>query len=1031
MIRNMMSGKARAGLLAALLACSLSANCIAADVNKHHTFRISAQALDTALLAFSNQTKVQVLMWASAGPQLQSSGVTGELTAVAALKTLLKDTGLAYRLIDAETVAIVDPKAAPMSASQDNLLHLTKIESTAATDDGHDAARSADPTEDDKVTEVVVLGKPTVNVDVKRSINDALPFQVITREDIQRAGFKTTTEMVQNFTANTQDLNIEGGTSGGNNQAGKAEINLRGLGVSNTLVLVNGRRLASGMPFSPQGDVSTVPLAAIDRVEMLSSGASAIYGSSAVGGVINLILRKEYQGTELDFTYGNTVGNGDAANRKLSFVSGWNSPAKHHNLTFYGTVGRQNRMTAGDLGLAERARDRILEVRPSLIFNSAIPPVSSRGNIHASSGTLGIPGNPAANFAGVPAGYDGSGGIAAFNAMAGVYNLDTNFGSAGGDELSLIDNAESASVGLNTYHRFTPAFNAFSELAYGYRRQFGERTRSTFLNVPGTNAFNPFGQRVFVSTITTDLGPPDFETTVDDLRAVAGLEGRLSPSWRYVADLTYQKNELAGSYKNVAAGYFLLSPNILNSSDPAIAYNPFLDFSSGARNSQAAIDMMNTNQNSRYHHYLKQAAARLFGGVDVLGRALKTVGGVEYRKEGYSDATVDYTSVATGETLRVSEATRGDKDRDVLSAYVEVQVPLLPVDVRQKLNLDVAARMEDFSDFGSTFNPIVALLYQPTEGFFMRASWGTGFVAPPLYLIDYNNIDSQPTEVYDPKRGGEAGGEVVIIADPKLGLPLDAETSESISYGLVLQPRALPGLRLSVDWFSIKKEDNLLIQLPQAIVDNEDGLPAGLVVRGPVDPNDGYEVGPILTAFYGWLNATRSKVEAIDVGLNYLVDTALGELSLSGNGTFTTDYSVQVALGAPNTDYLNRPLQSNGAPVKFRGLFGVNLQHGPFGAGVNLRHVGSYRARPGLEDLQGSAMVDSANEVGLQLSYEVSSAPGKWLSGVRLALNIANLLDETPVYVAELESAANGGYSQFGPLRGRNFSISLRKNFSN
>src|SRR5262249_42417670 len=163
-------------------------------------------------------------------------------------------------------------------------------------------------------------------------------------------------------------------------QGGKVEINLRGLGVSNTLVLVNGRRLAGNTAYSPQGDVSTIPLSAIDQVEMLSSGASAIYGSSAVGGVVNLILRKEYQGTEFDLNYGNNF-EGGVASRRMSFVTGYSTPEKQHNITFFGEASDQDPMTAGELGLAKRLRDRIMAARPSLILGSATPPMGNRGNI--------------------------------------------------------------------------------------------------------------------------------------------------------------------------------------------------------------------------------------------------------------------------------------------------------------------------------------------------------------------------------------------------------------------------------------------------------------------------------------------------------------------------------------------------------------------------------------------------------------------------------------------------------------------------
>lgn len=299
--RIVASALAGTGFLAAF---SPQAFARAEDLQTKHKFEIPAQALDTALLAFSDQAKVQVLMWAGSKTDAKSSGAMGELRSLDALNAILANTGLAYKQIDKETVAIVKPDGMDKSAVVGPPLHLAQSSSSSSenTQNSQNQSTASLPASEgkeheSKLEEIIVTGTHI------RGAAPSSPVLIISREDIDRSGYTSVGDVIrslpQNYSGgNSPQLTVGSapGIDNGASFSGGSSVNLRGLGSGSTLTLVNGHRLADDT-VNGAVDISLIPLAAIDRVEVVTDGASAAYGSDAVAGVVNIILKKDYSGS--------------------------------------------------------------------------------------------------------------------------------------------------------------------------------------------------------------------------------------------------------------------------------------------------------------------------------------------------------------------------------------------------------------------------------------------------------------------------------------------------------------------------------------------------------------------------------------------------------------------------------------------------------------------------------------------------------------------------------------------------------------
>ena len=332
-----MSGHRRSRIAVAVTAIIASVQfATAAELADTVALDITAQSLDRALLRFSEQTGIQVLMSTEIVEGKTTRGVRGQLPAEQALQQLLEGSGLQFRPIDRRAVTIAE-KAGSVGADASIASNNTRVAwvqdgQGGAVQTGSERASVRVPEESSegkstKLEEIVVTGSHIRGVAPESS-----PLSVYTRKEIEQSGAGTVDDFLRKL---PQNFALVGGetlaNNGGNTQASAnqsrgAGVNLRGIGSGSTLVLVNGRRIAAGGSDGSFVDVSTIPLSAIERVEVLTDGASAIYGADAVAGVINFVLRKDFDGAETSVRYGSTTRSGpDEISASQLFGRSWTS----------------------------------------------------------------------------------------------------------------------------------------------------------------------------------------------------------------------------------------------------------------------------------------------------------------------------------------------------------------------------------------------------------------------------------------------------------------------------------------------------------------------------------------------------------------------------------------------------------------------------------------------------------------------------------------------------------------------------------
>jgi outer membrane receptor protein involved in Fe transport len=1001
---------------------------------------ISAQQLPDALNSLARQTGLQLIFQVPDVAGASAPKVEGSYTPQAALGLLLSDTGLTYEFLDERTVAIRAPKA-ETSARKLNISQAAApradqaISDSAANEAGTRAAASQAPPVGDLsgLPEILVTGSKILNMDIQRTRDDPQPYVVFDRKNIETSGAANVNEFLsQRLTMNTSAARMEQTASP---LGGLSSINLRGLGASQTLILVDGHRIASASNSTPlQANLNGIPLAAIERIEVLPTTASGIYGGGATGGVVNVILRRDYSGAEVTTSYENSF-DASAGAVRVDFATGFTLENDRTNVLLMGSYADNDMMSLDDTRFHERARDRILANNPGFYFDNPMPPLGATPNIRSADGSpLFGPGTP--NFTSVPLGYTGGGGLAPLQANAGHYNLDSPgvAQNPGGARTHLLKESTTKAFAATVRRQFSDRVDAFLELA-------GSESESSYPTAVGLNTYtllasapnNPFGQAVRV-TVPLVGAETLSSASNDDRRAMGGVIVKLPGRWLAEADYTWSQATLRVEEPSMVFGAI---PAVMSGAldvlrDPS-AY-PF-DFS--PYRSPRSV-------NGPHRSTLKDATLRFAGPVMQLPAGpLSAATLLEYREE----------------ILPRSSFTGGyfpGKSQDVMSAYVELKAPLIAgetVGAESKLELQIAGRYDDYSVTGATgyvfdgsgavvervtsdassFNPTLGLRFQPFEDVMFRASWGTGFLPPSVSQIFPNPPSLElMSEGIDPLRGNTPAGpyETVYGGNPAL----TPEESESFSVGAVLRPRFIEGLRLSVDYSRIRKTDNIVELTAQQILDNE-ALLSNRVTRGEPLPGDpaGW-AGPVTLLDASLINISRARVEAYDFALDYNFDAAgFGTIDFYLLGTLQTHYVTQVVPSLPEEE--NVGVTSN-SPLKLKANAGVTWQRGPWTAGWISRYYDAYdvAANP----LSAGAVI-VANQGGLRVSDQIYhdlfashrfiAEPGSLLDGLQVQLSVKNIFDSTPPFDAGSANASPYYYSAFGDPRGATYYISLKKTF--
>lgn len=793
-------------------------------------------------------------------------------------------------------------------------------------------------------------------------------------------------------------------------------MNLRGLGADATLVLVNGRRMAGSGLRGDFADVSALPTAAVERVDVLLDGASALYGSDAVGGVVNVILRRDFDGAETRARVG--VASGDAAREtQLAQTLGktWDTG---HVLVSYEYYQRDA------LAAAKRDYAASDDLRPfgGTDHRSFF---SHPGNILVFDAAAGAY-KPA--YA-IPAGQNGS-GLTAASFLPGQVNLQSTRNGT-----DILPGQERNSVYLALSQELTPRVEVSVDGRFS-RREFDFRSAPIQTQIPITAA-NP--HYVPIPGMTTqniaysfgdEVGPVLGAGSSENLGLSAGAKVGFGKTWQVEGYAAYAREVgLTGNRHFINSA--LLTEALGGPDNPATPFQAARDgyfnpYGAAGANSRTILDFISSGY-SRTRNITRDRSANIQADGTLFalpGGDVKMALGANWRREQFAQSSDSFLSSATPRS-----SVPLNYRRTVTSGFAELRIPLVgPANAMpgvQRLELSLAGRVESFSDVGTTTNPKVGLVWEPDDVVRVRATYGTSFRAPSLSEV-YEAPDVSATFV--PHNG------VRLLSVIKYGgnLDLKPETATSWTAGVDLSPHQIPGLKLSATWFRTTFSDRIgqPARTNIAATLNDPTLANFYHLVDPANPADIAAVNALITfptypyqglfpaSAYGaiidarWVNTASVQVEGVDGQAAWGFDDGADHVDLTANGSYLLSYTRQLTPTSPTVDNVGQA----GYPARFRGRAEAAWRRGPWGASLALNYLASEK------DAAGKS-IDSWTTADLQLQW-TSDQPGL-LSGLSLALNVQNLADTAPPFY---DSPQGVGFdaANADPL-GRYVSIQLTK----
>lgn len=973
-------------------------------------FDITPGPLEVALRKVAQERNLQILFAPEDVKGVMTAGVKGRFSAEDALRELLKGTALTISTNGSGVFAI-----RPAAASSGK---------RAAIDRAHDVIVGA--------PEILVTGSRSLNMDKPRSRDDAQPYVILGRDAIASSGAVNIGDFLKerlpmNSTAATMDQtnNVQGNLS---------QINLRGLGTGQTLILIDGHRTANVSNSTPlQPNLNGIPLSAIERIEVLPTTASAIYGGGATGGVVNVILRRDFEGGEVKLAYENN-SSFDSAIRRLEATFGDTFNGGRTSVLVAASTAHTDPLLNLESDIVNQARRTIANNNPSFFFGAADPLLGATTNIRSVSGApLFGPGT--SNFTYVAPGYAGGRGRDPLRAQAGTYNFDladTAQTPSGGRAL-LFKEGSTNSFWTSVRHEFSSRFQMFAEFVANDDRSYipstsGGNNFTVAANAPN----NPFGQAIRVSVPLVGYESM-FTTQNSDRRALAGLIFKLPGRWQGEVDYTWSRTHLS-----------ILTPITFTTAFAAAVQAGTIDVLRDTNAYPLNLDtyIVPRTDGGSFFSTLKDVTARAAGPVINLPAGPAVL-----------SALVEHREEDLGETITPT-VIFPPKSQSVDSAYTELTVPLVGEANRRtgihRFDIQVAGRFDDYKVTGTTgaivrsaptpvasvtshtrsTNPMIGLRYEPSASTMLRASWGTGFLPPAVnQLLPTRGASVAGTGAFDPRRNNEP---VSALTNSGGNPDLKPEESKSMSLGMVLTPQSVSGARLSVDYTRIRKTDNILSLTAQQTIDNEGVLP-GRVTRAAVAPGSPFAVGPITVLDRSLINLASSKADAIDLAIDYALESRrAGMFRFFALATRQIHFETQIISSLPTVENVGI---TNAFPLKFRGNAGVTWRLNNYGLGWIVRYFDSYvvAANPTTSGevtvrSQGGERVPSQSYHDIYASYrwERNNA---FLSGVDFQLGIKNLFNRRPPLDASNTVSIPYLYSPFGDARGVVFYGSIKAAF--
>ena len=874
------------------------------------------------------------------------------------------------------------------------------------------------------------------------------PVSVVTRADLTASGHASLGDILQSLPAQSNASNAQVNAGGD----GTTRINLRGLGAPRTLVLLNGRRIVNGGPGADAAvDINAIPLAAIERVEILKDGASALYGADAVGGVVNLVTRPQYDGLDVSLLT-STSQHGDGTEYDASFVTGFTSGDKRTYLVISGGYQRHDPVYAGDRAFSTFQDSYDFATRTARRIASLAAPA---GRLDASSigaGGVHLPGC-ASDICKPTAG----GGFTDFTAGDPYNEAASNY---------LYTPSSRYNVFATAGNRVNDNLALLIEVLYLHRnsdRQLSPVAFEADTPISKDSLYNPTGGDILdYRRRITELGPRQYLDTVSMIRFVLGVTGSVPADWGILKDWNYEVSYNYGETKSfLGTTGQLLRPRVADSLGPSMIYNgtPICVRVPGDPSTQVVyvinhadgsvetIPCVPLNLLATAGAIPREQLKNLtFGdagnGSDTMRTALATTSGRiaelpnhgdvslsiggDYRYEVGYDVTPSVASVGytTDNTAKPTEGRF-----TMYEGFGELAiVPITGHDIAQRVELDLGVRALHHSSFGSSLTYKAGGLFRTVHGIAVRGTYATAFRAPAFFDLFGGHTertpfaedpcDTRPPSVGDGTRTLDPGVQAQCTAQ---GVPvnskftasqqrsviggnpdLTAETAATGTIGVVVEPPRLKGLAISADYWHIAIDNAIETLGVQTIFANcyDRGIQAFCtqIHRDPITHR--------ITSVDQFLqNVTRTGTSGIDLALRY--ETRFAELGRIHTGleaqyllSYDLDTSQQVIHGVGFYDL--------GVYPRFKANLSSNWIH-PRGAsaGFTLRFVGGYKECAGdncnnAHNLAAASRdVDRYVKLDLFGAYDIRSGFGR----TTLQLGVNNVLDAPPPVVYNAPAA--------------------------
>lgn len=867
----------------------------------------------------------------------------------------------------------------------------------------------------------------------------ALPVQVVTRAEIDKAGITTAAELVARLSAGANNLTDGAsiGYGGYHDQAGLNAANLRGLGVSSTLVLLNGRRMANfASPGDAAGvDLNSIPAAAIQRVEILLDGASSLYGSDAIGGVINFITRKDFSGVDVNVLAGNTTEGGGANKRSATLAGGMGDYGRDG----FNVIGVLDVQKTSSLNASRRKFIKELDIPgrlPDLLSSASFPGnmllstfqrntligegYSSNGKSVISTKRV----NPAAAAGCNPA----NGSLYLPDGIGGVDGCTFDFMR----DIELYPKSNKSSLFGRGVLDLGGGHQLFAEASLA-------RSRSFYTGTP-----NRVDADMDVSHVAALKNSKLNDLAADDEDRIITVRTRLSESGLRTSELVSTTNRFLLGTNGVLAGWdyeWALNHSTSKVSDRDsqgyLNEQMVLDgFANGTLNAfgPSSADGLALYEKAQLRGEVRRATGTMdsldfkaskaltqLAGGDL---ALALGGELRREKQNYHQSDALKQDLILGETSQGPDSDFGHS-RSVSAVFGEISAP-----VTKQLELQAAMRYEHYQVSGGALSPKIGLKYVPSPELLLRASIGRGFRAPNLSDLYRPVTTGNGALLVDPVCMAQDPSNTVTdcsdiwttlnYSNPKL----KPEKSRQFSLGAVFEPQR--GVSFNLDYWNIQKS-NLISTLGVDVILSDLNKYGSLVHRNwdqnlppycasDFDPED----STICAIDLIKANRGKQKISGLDLGIALSqIKTGIGQFGLRLNGTLTLQSKQQTGDGDPYVSNLGRFI-NDGVVQRWRHTLSVDWELGRFSATLSNSYLSSYK------DQQVVGKVDRS-----VAAYSLWNLSAGWEATKSLTLRagVQNLFDKAPPFSQQAYFFVSGYDPSYTDPRGRFAYVSAKYSF--